>query len=180
MIQLELEETCRAMACPSCHRRRKNWAWQIVAGRVRPHEKQIRRTARAPAARCGASGARPNRRASDLCFRSARNARLAPACPDGRFDRMMTLFLRSGTSRTTGPACWPRLGGANRGSTDLNWTLIGVARVCRTSLQVVFYSSRNENHRTLGTALRWGMGRYGRCSIQRSSLCVVWQRWLLR
>ena len=131
------------MACPSCHRRRKNWAWQIVAGRVRPHEKQIRRTARAPAARCGASGARPNRRASDLCFRSARNARLAPACPDGRFDRMMTLFLRSGTSRTTGPACWPRLGGANRGSTDLNWTLIGVARVCRTSLQVVFYSSRN-------------------------------------
>ena len=88
------------MACPSWHRRRKNWVWQIVAGRVRPHEKQIRRTARAPGARCGASAARPTRRAADLRFRSARNARLAPACPDGRFDRMMTLFLRWRTSRT--------------------------------------------------------------------------------
>ena len=46
------------MACPSWHRRRKNWGWQIVAGRVRPPEKQIRRTARAPGARCGASAAR--------------------------------------------------------------------------------------------------------------------------
>ena len=75
-------------------------AWQIVAGRIRPHEKHITRTACAPGARCGASAARPTRRAADLRFRSARNARLAPACPDGRFDRMMTLFLRWRTSRT--------------------------------------------------------------------------------
>ena len=117
----------------------KNWAWQIVAGRVRPHEKQIRRTARAPVARFGTSAARRTRLAADLCFRSARNARLAPACPDGRFDRMMTLFLRWRTSRTTAPACWPRLGGANRGSTDLNWVLMGAERVCRTFLRSVLY-----------------------------------------
>ena len=86
----------------------KNWAWQIVAGRVRPHEKQITRTARAPVARLGTSAARRTRLAADLCFRSARNARLAPACPDGRFDRMMTLFLRWRTSRTTAPRCWQR------------------------------------------------------------------------
>ena len=115
----------------------KNWAWQIVAGRVRPHEKQIRRTARAPVARFGTSAARRTRLAADLCFRSARNARLAPACPDGRFDRMMTLFLRWRTSRTTAPACWPRLGGADRGSTDLNWVLMGAERVCRTFLRSV-------------------------------------------
>ena len=101
--------------------------------------KHMPRTACAPGARCGASAARPTRRAADLRFRSARNARLAPACPDGRFDRMMTLFLRWRTSRTTAPACWPRLGGANRGSTDLNWLLIGVDRVCRTFGRSVFY-----------------------------------------
>ena len=46
-------------------------AWQIVAGRVRPHEKHISRTACAPGARCGTSGARPTRRAADLRFSSA-------------------------------------------------------------------------------------------------------------
>ena len=43
-------------------------AWQIVAGRIRPHEKHITRTACAPGARCGASAARPTRRAAVLCF----------------------------------------------------------------------------------------------------------------
>ena len=43
-------------------------AWQIVAGRVRPHENIWPRTARAPGARCGASGARSTRRAADLSF----------------------------------------------------------------------------------------------------------------
>ena len=52
---------------------------------------------------------------------------------------MTTLFLRWRTSRTTAPACWPRLEGANRGSTDLNWLLLGVDRVCRTFGRSVFY-----------------------------------------
>ena len=80
----------------------------------------------------GASAARSTRRAEYLRFRSARNAGRRPRRPEGRFDRMMTLFLRWRTSRTTAPVCWPRLGGVNRGSTDLNWALIGVERVCRT------------------------------------------------
>ena len=135
-------------------------AWQIVAGRVRPLEKTIRRTARAPGARCGASGARPTRRAADLCFRSARNARLAPACPDGRFDRMMTLFLRWRTSKTTPLRCVGRgWGGGNRGSTDLNWTLIGVERVCRTFVTAVLCVRRPtplgpENYKGDGSPVR--------------------------
>ena len=32
----------------------------------------------------------------------------ARACPDGRFDRMMTLSPRWSTSRTTAPMCWTR------------------------------------------------------------------------
>ena len=114
-------------------------AWQIVAGRVRPHEKHITRTACAPGARCGARAARSTRRADENGFQGASSAGLAPACPDGRIDRMMTRFLRWRTSRTTAPVCWPLLRGANRGSTDLNWVLMGAERVCRTFLRSVLY-----------------------------------------
>ena len=74
-------------------------AWQIVAGRVRPLEKQIRRTARAPGARCGASGARTTRRAADLCFRSARAALRRPRRPEGRARAASARRLGRGAAR---------------------------------------------------------------------------------
>ena len=49
-------------------------AWQIVVGRVRPHENIWPRTTCAPGAGCGASSTRSTRRAADLRFRSARAA----------------------------------------------------------------------------------------------------------
>ena len=69
LIQLELEEDVprHGLFLPAS-RNDTTGAWQIVDGRVRPHEKHIKRTARAPGARCGASAARPTRRAAVYRF----------------------------------------------------------------------------------------------------------------
>ena len=116
-------------------------AWQIVAGRVRPPEKQIRRTARAPGARCGASGARPTRRAADLRFRSGRAALRRPRRPEGRARAASARRLGRGAARRRA-----RRGSGEREGAHRPVAAAGAARRRRGpaafSLQFVFYYSR--------------------------------------
>jgi hypothetical protein len=113
-------------------------AWQIVAGRVRPPEKQIRRTARAPGARCGASGARPTRRAADLRFRSGRAALRRPRRPEGRARAASARRLGRGAARRRA-----RRGSGEREGAHRPVAAAGAARRRRGpaafSLQFVFY-----------------------------------------
>ena len=116
-------------------------AWQIVAGRVRPPEKQIRRTARAPGARCGASGARPTRRAADLRFRSGCAALRRPRRPEGRARAASARRLGRGAARRRARGRSGEREGAHRPV-----AAAGAARRRRGpaafSLQFVFYYSR--------------------------------------
>ena len=85
-------------------------AWQIVSGRVRPHEKHITRTACAPGARCGASAARSRRRAADLCFRGASSAGLVPA-PSGKAGAGRQRASPRARGCLAAPARWDRAAG---------------------------------------------------------------------
>ena len=111
LIQLELEEDVprHGLFLPAS-RNDTTGAWQIVSGRVRPHEKHITRTACAPGARCGASAARSRRRADELCFRGASSAGLAPA-PSGKAGAGRQRASPRARGCLAAPARWDRAAG---------------------------------------------------------------------
>ena len=141
LIQLELEEDVPRHGLPlPASRRDATWG---LADRGRSRS-AARKTYHAHGLRTRRAMRRERRAVDAPCGRlvfSKRSQRKTGARLSGRTLRPNDDAVppMEDIARTTAPACWPRLGGANRGSTDLNWVLMGAERVCRTFLRSVLY-----------------------------------------